>query len=235
MTIIGINRILRLLEKYKIKGTFWVLGYTVEKYPELFQRIHNDGHEIGNIGYLRQDETINQTKTEIEQANTIIKRITNEKPVGMSLYNYNVNTLKLLPSYGFIYEKSYIGQELPCEILLNEKKTGIISIPINSEMDDYMQVSYSPSYDGTRVNWIWSPIRHYTAPELTLNIWKNEFDACYDEGLFLSTLCHPEISGKASHARVLEKFIQYVKERPKVWIAPTKEVAIWTKSRLKLI
>lgn len=43
--------ILDLLEEYGIKGTFGVTGQWVENYPELMQRIVDDGHQIINHTY----------------------------------------------------------------------------------------------------------------------------------------------------------------------------------------
>src|SRR5262245_32318039 len=47
----GIWNILELLEKYKVKATFFVLGATAEKYPETVQAAAKAGHEIAGMGY----------------------------------------------------------------------------------------------------------------------------------------------------------------------------------------
>jgi polysaccharide deacetylase family protein (PEP-CTERM system associated) len=41
------NRILQLLEFKNIKGTFFILGWIAENYPEVVKEIHKKGHEIG--------------------------------------------------------------------------------------------------------------------------------------------------------------------------------------------
>lgn len=43
--------ILDILNKNQVKGTFFVIGTQVEKYPELLRRIYVDGHAIGNHSY----------------------------------------------------------------------------------------------------------------------------------------------------------------------------------------
>jgi polysaccharide deacetylase family protein (PEP-CTERM system associated) len=40
------ERILRLLERQRVKGTFFVLGWTAEKFPALVQQISAAGHEL---------------------------------------------------------------------------------------------------------------------------------------------------------------------------------------------
>ena len=46
--------ILAMLEKYDAKATFFVLGKNVEAYPDLFRRIVDAGHKVGNHTYSHQ-------------------------------------------------------------------------------------------------------------------------------------------------------------------------------------
>ena len=45
------NQTLDILKEHKIKATFFCLGSEVEKHPEIFQRIIDEGHAIGNHSY----------------------------------------------------------------------------------------------------------------------------------------------------------------------------------------
>lgn len=47
-------KILDLLDKYDVKATFFILGYTALKEPELVKEISNRGHEIGSHGYYHK-------------------------------------------------------------------------------------------------------------------------------------------------------------------------------------
>lgn len=66
------NEILAVLKQYGVKGTFFLIGENVEKYPEIVRAIYADGHVIGNHSYshnyltkLSNDElTDDLTKTE---------------------------------------------------------------------------------------------------------------------------------------------------------------------------
>lgn len=42
------DEILKILKDRKIKTTFFLVGYWVDKYPDRVKQIFNDGHEIGN-------------------------------------------------------------------------------------------------------------------------------------------------------------------------------------------
>lgn len=46
--------ILATLAKYEAKATFFVLGKNVEMYPDLYQRILDEGHRVGNHTYSHQ-------------------------------------------------------------------------------------------------------------------------------------------------------------------------------------
>lgn len=43
--------ILEILRQYGIKATFFMVGDNVRKYPELYQRIVDEGHQVGNHTY----------------------------------------------------------------------------------------------------------------------------------------------------------------------------------------
>ncbi len=46
--------ILATLDKYNAKATFFVLGKNVELYPDLYQKIIDAGHKVGNHTYSHQ-------------------------------------------------------------------------------------------------------------------------------------------------------------------------------------
>ena len=46
--------ILALLKRYNAKATFFVLGKNVEMYPDLYQKILAEGHQVGNHTYSHQ-------------------------------------------------------------------------------------------------------------------------------------------------------------------------------------
>src|SRR5690625_647162 len=50
-------KILDVLHKHKVKGTFFLLGTRIEKYPHVAKRIRDEGHEIGSHTYWHPDLT----------------------------------------------------------------------------------------------------------------------------------------------------------------------------------
>ena len=67
--------ILDVLAQYGVKATFFMVGDNVRKYPEIYQRVVNEGHRIGNhthnhIGGFRH--TIKEYSYNIEKANAYL-------------------------------------------------------------------------------------------------------------------------------------------------------------------
>jgi len=73
--------ILRALDKYQVKATFFVLGCWVEKYPDVVREIYERGHEIANHSYAHyKPSKLDKAGLikEIEKCNAAIKRVTGE-------------------------------------------------------------------------------------------------------------------------------------------------------------
>ncbi len=81
--------ILEILAKFKIKATFFCVGENVQKYPEIFQQIKSEGHQIGNHSFNHKSYTkISKTAylESIEKANELIQSEFYRPPYGrMSL------------------------------------------------------------------------------------------------------------------------------------------------------
>ncbi len=67
--------VLDLLGKHNAKATFFCLGKNVEKYPDLFQRIKDEGHAVGNHTYSHPDGWRTKNRdyfADIERADRLI-------------------------------------------------------------------------------------------------------------------------------------------------------------------
>src|SRR5699024_10979894 len=75
-------KILDVLRKYHVKGSFFLLGSRIEKYPQVAKRIKDEGHEIGNHTYWHPDLTKSGSKNliwEIEKNEQAIQSVLNLK------------------------------------------------------------------------------------------------------------------------------------------------------------
>lgn len=74
--------ILRVLDEYDVKATFFVLGSMAEKNPETLKLIHENGHSIGNHSYSHKYGCIYKNSdnffTDIKKCETVLKDILGE-------------------------------------------------------------------------------------------------------------------------------------------------------------
>ena len=52
--LVGVPRILAILEHHGVRATFFVPGFTADRYPETVRSIVDGGHEIAHHGYLHE-------------------------------------------------------------------------------------------------------------------------------------------------------------------------------------
>ena len=77
------EELIRILEKYKVKTTFFVVGEWAEKYPESVKALHDAGHEVCNHSdthpHLPQLSSEEQ-KRELKRCSDRIEAVTGEAP-----------------------------------------------------------------------------------------------------------------------------------------------------------
>ena len=76
------EKLLKILKNYDVKTTFFLVGFWVDKYPEMVKRIDEEGHEIGNhssrhphMSQLSKEQIID----ELAKTSEKIEAITNKK------------------------------------------------------------------------------------------------------------------------------------------------------------
>ncbi|MGI6586736.1 MAG: polysaccharide deacetylase family sporulation protein PdaB [Gracilibacteraceae bacterium] len=74
--------LLKILKNYDVKSTFFLVGFWVDKYPEMVKRIDEEGHEIGNhslnhphMSQLSKEQIVQ----ELTKTSEKIEAITNKK------------------------------------------------------------------------------------------------------------------------------------------------------------
>jgi peptidoglycan/xylan/chitin deacetylase (PgdA/CDA1 family) len=76
--------ILSILEKYNIKATFFCIGEKIEKHPELFKKIAEQGHITGNHSYSHSFwfdfYSSKRMEEEILRTDELILKLTGNKP-----------------------------------------------------------------------------------------------------------------------------------------------------------
>lgn len=67
--------VLEELKKHNVKATFFCIGNNIQKHPELFQKVINEGHVIGNHTYDHMNGWKTETKTYLENISLCDKQI----------------------------------------------------------------------------------------------------------------------------------------------------------------
>ena len=218
---VAVPRILDLLEKHSVLATFFVPGYTVEKYPEIVKEIHKRGHEIGHHGYYHETPVTKEYEEEkqvLEMGLKVIDEVLGIRPAGYRspAWDLSNHSLQLLSEYGFIYDSSMMADERPYMINPGPDLSPLVEIPVEWILDDapYFLFNFNPRY---RVG--------LSDPDKVLQIWKEEFDGYYEnQGCFVLTM-HPQVIGRYHRMNMLDKLLEYMKNRDDIWFATCEDIA----------
>jgi peptidoglycan/xylan/chitin deacetylase (PgdA/CDA1 family) len=110
---------LEQLKKYDAKATFFCIGNNIEKYPEIFQKIIDDNHALGNHTFNHLNGWKNSTEDYIENVKLCQSQITNPKshPSDSELAQQILNLFR--PPYGRIKpSQSRILRKLGYKIIM---------------------------------------------------------------------------------------------------------------------
>lgn len=107
----GTRRLLKLLEKYNIKATWFIPGHSLETFPEECAMIRDAGHEIGLHGYSHEnpvDMTIEQQRDVLDKTYKMLTEFCGKPPRGSVAPWWEVSKegMELLLSYGIEYDHS---------------------------------------------------------------------------------------------------------------------------------
>lgn len=108
------EKLLLILDEYKVKATFFVLGWVAERYPLLVRTIFNEGHEIASHGFHHQMITCQSRDSfirDIVAAKSVLEDITGSRVNGyraptFSIINSSLWALHILCEQGFSYDSS---------------------------------------------------------------------------------------------------------------------------------
>lgn len=202
---VAMPRILRLLDEYRVKATFFVPGRLAEEEPDMVRHIARQGHEVGHHGYLHESVVGLERKAEfdiLEKGIEVIKSLTGSRPTGYRapFWELTENSLDLLLETGFSYDSSLMGDDAP--YVLDRPGGRIVEVPPHWSLDDYPYLAYAPR---ARVQ---QPI---TSPRVVFDAWSGEFDGAYRyRGALLLTM-HPQIIGRPGRILMLEELLRHIR------------------------
>lgn len=90
-------QVLEILAQYSVKATFFMVGENVARYPELLERVRQEGHAVGNHTYhhLKGYKTCaSKYLRDAEQANAILDTHRFRPPHGRMTYSQKKSLLE---------------------------------------------------------------------------------------------------------------------------------------------
>src|SRR3989440_3617752 len=160
---VGVPRILRLLERYDVKATFYVPAVSALLHPDEQRRVVAEGHEIGIHGWIHELNSVLPMEAErdlmLRSADTL-EKITGVRPVGLRTpsWDFSPNTLAIEKEMGLLYDSSLMADVDCYELVLNGKPTGVVELPVEWIRDDAVYFNMNR----------FSSLRPYTPPQAVL-------------------------------------------------------------------
>jgi polysaccharide deacetylase family protein (PEP-CTERM system associated) len=107
-------RVLDVLDMAETKGTFFVLGWVTERYPELVREIQSRGHEVACHGYSHSivyEQSPDEFRRETLKAKKLLEDTIGERVIGYRAASFSItkNSLWALDIHaetGFLYDSS---------------------------------------------------------------------------------------------------------------------------------
>jgi len=108
------QKLLAIFEEFDVRGTFFVLGWVAERYPQLVRNIAAHGHEIACHGYshrLVYEQSPQEFYQETHRAKNLLQEITGSAVLGYRAASYSIVreslwALDILVELGFVYDSS---------------------------------------------------------------------------------------------------------------------------------
>jgi peptidoglycan/xylan/chitin deacetylase (PgdA/CDA1 family) len=226
---VGAPRLLKLLDKYKIKGNWCIPGHTVDTFPEISKEIVARGHEVTHHGYAHENVsklTAEQEEKVMQMGLAALDRI-GVKPRGYRspAWDYSPNTMRLLEKYGFEYDSSLMGNDLhpyrPRMVEVHMDKANVYGPP--SKLVEFPVSWYLDDFPTQEL--VLGGAAGLTSPEVFFDRCKAIFDyaAENEEGACFVLTTHPQTIGRAHMLPGLEKLIQYM-DAQGAWFATLGEM-----------
>lgn len=109
------DRVLTLLEEAGgVKGTFFILTWNVERYPQIVRRIADAGHEVASHGHAHKliyEQSPDEFRADVARAKQLLEDITGTPVLGYRAPSFSITSqslwaLDVLLDLGFRYDSS---------------------------------------------------------------------------------------------------------------------------------
>ncbi|ETX29896.1 polysaccharide deacetylase family protein [Roseivivax isoporae] len=213
----GLWRLLDMLDRVKVRGSFFVPGVVADLHPEVLPALVERGHEVGLHGWLHElvaETDIDTFRRALDRSLALFEAQTGRPPRGFRspAWEMTAEMIAALKDRDIAWDSSLSGFDHPYEI------DGITEVPIQWLTDDAI---YFKFMGGGADKWPPVPARQIG------EAWRDEWDAGRHYGALFMQTVHPWISGRASRVAMLERLWEEIAEAGDVWIATAGQIADW--------
>ncbi len=212
---VAVPLVLEILARQDVRATFFVVGRVAERYPERVGEILAAGHEIAHHGYTHRnpgDLSSEDEESELVQGKRILEslgaRVTGYRSPSWEL---SPETIGLLERHGFAYSSNLMDDIRP----YLHRRAAVVEVPVQWILDDAAHFWFASSSWDKKIA---------TVAEVR-SIWTAEFEGIRALGGACVFAMHPQIIGRPGRLSFLESFIEYVKQKPGVWVATIDDIA----------
>jgi peptidoglycan/xylan/chitin deacetylase (PgdA/CDA1 family) len=223
---VGVPRILRMLERNGVRGTFFVPGLTADLHPAVVESILAAGHELGHHGYSHvpyHRMSDDEQRRDIERAFASLEKASGLRPEGFRApwWELTNSTPAILSEFGFTWDSSMMDDDRP--YMLDTGQSILAELPVHWMLDDWEQYAFLPEpHIGAVIE----------SPAKVLDLWGSELEALADDGGLMVHTSHPFLSGRPSRVVTLERLVERAHDLGGVWIAPLGEIAAHTRAAI---
>ena len=219
----AVPRLLRLLDRQGIRATFFIPGYSAERWPETIRSVRDAGHEIAHHGYLHEGSRGADPETEerrLLRGFEALRSVAGVRPIGYRAPNWELSYAlpAILARHGIQYDSGLMDADHPYRLAVSSAPDAptIIELPAHWSLDDWGAYNYLPGLTGSGV---------IGSPADVVARWTLELEALVAEGGLFMLTNHPFVSGRASRVSALEGLIAHAKSIEGVWVATCAEIA----------
>lgn len=228
---VGVPRLLKLFDKYKIKTTWFIPGHSLETFPKQMEAVRDAGHEIGLHGYSHENPvtmTLEQQRDILDHTFKLLTDFNHGVPPKGSVapwWETSKEGTALLLEKGIEYDHSNMCHDSQMYYLRDEdtwtkidyqakahtwmkplqkgKETGLVEIPGNWYLDDLPPMMFIKSSSNSH-GWV--------STQAVEQLWKDTFTYLYreEQDFVFPISIHPDVSGRPHVLLMLESFIEWI-------------------------
>ncbi len=211
----GYWRLHRLFAERGLPVTVYAVASALARYPAIVGSMQRAGWEIATHGLKwidYRDHTPEAEAADLAEAVRIQTELVGERPLGLYQGRSSINTLRLgCEEGGFLYLADAYADDLPYWI--EGPRGPQLVIPYTLDCNDMR----------------FATPQGFNSGDQFFAYLKDSFDTLYAEGAdapkMLSIGLHCRLAGRPGRAAALARFLDYVRQHDKVWVARRIDIA----------